>query len=153
MHLSGETEIAATRQRVWDSISHPESAVAGNEGGQANVEKIDDSHYRITVVPAAAPIPMNVTLDIEVTEVTEPSRLAGTLAGVVMGGPINGTGHVDLRELGPKLTHMAWEADATLGGLLGGFEPMLSGPIQQGAEHSVESLKERLEAEEAAAAS
>ncbi len=153
MHLSGETEIAATRQRVWDSISHPESSMAANEGGQANVEKLDDTHYRITVVPTAAPIPMTVTLDIEITEAAEPSRLAGTLAGVVMGGPINGTGHVDLTELAPKLTRMVWEADATLGGLLGGFEPMLAGPIQQGAEHSVESLKERLEAEETAAAS
>ncbi len=153
MHLSGETEIAATRQRVWDSISHPESAVAGNEGGQATVEKLDDSHYRITVVPTAAPIPMTVSLEIEITEATEPSRLAGTLSGVVMGGPINGTGHIDLAELAPKLTRVVWEADATLGGLLGGFEPMLAGPIQQGATSSMESLKERLEAEEAAAAS
>jgi carbon monoxide dehydrogenase subunit G len=151
MHLSGETDIAATRARVWDAVSNPSAAVAGDERGQATVEKIDDRHYRVTVTPAGAPVPMNVTLDLELTELTAPSRVAATIAGVVMGGPVNGTGHIDLAELGPKLTRATWEADATLGGLLGGFEPMLAGPLQGGAEQGLASLKARLEAEEAAA--
>ena len=151
MHLSGETEIAAGRRRVWDKVSHPEAAVASNEGGQATVERIDDRHYRVSVVPAASPIPMTVTLDIELTEVTEPSRIAATLSGIVMGGPINGNGHIELTELAPKETRAVWEADATLGGMLGAFEPMLAGPIQQGADGAFASLKARLEAEEAAA--
>jgi carbon monoxide dehydrogenase subunit G len=151
MHLSGETEIAATRQRVFDAVSNPSAAVAADDAGQATVEKVDDRHYRVTVTPAGAPIPMNVTLDLELTEVTAPSRVAATIAGVVMGGPVNGTGHIELAELGPKRTRASWEADATLGGLLGGFEPMLAGPLQGGAEQAFRSLKERLEAQEAAA--
>ncbi len=151
MHLSGETDIAASRQRVWEAVSNPSAAVAGGENGQARVEKIDDTHYQVTVVPAGAPIPMNVTLGLELTEVSEPTRIAATIAGVVMGGPISGTGSIDLSELGPKLTRLVWVADATLGGMLAGFEPMLAGPIQSGAEQGVDSLKTRLEAEEAAA--
>jgi carbon monoxide dehydrogenase subunit G len=151
MHLSGETDIAASRQRVWKAVSDPSAAVANDDSGQARVEKIDDRHYRVTVVPAGSPIPMNVTLDLELTELSEPSRVAAAISGAVMGGPINGTGHIELSELGPKLTRAEWEADATLGGLLGGFEPMLAGPIQGGAEQGFESLKLRLEAEEAAA--
>jgi carbon monoxide dehydrogenase subunit G len=151
MHLSGETDIAASRERVWVSVSNPQTAVATNDGGQAKVEKIDDTHYRVTVVPTGSPIPMNVTLDLELTDLNAPSRIAAAISGVVMGGPINGTGHIDLTELAPKLTRAQWEADATLGGLLGGFEPMLAGPIQNGAEQAFESLKGRLEAEEEAA--
>jgi carbon monoxide dehydrogenase subunit G len=151
MHLSGETEIAAGRQRVWAAVSNPSAAVAGDERGQATVEKVDDRHYRVSVVPAGAPIPMNVTLELEMTDLTEPSRVAAAISGVVMGGPVTGTGQIDLVELAPKRTRATWEADATLGGLLGGFEPMLAGPLQSGAEQAFESLKERLEAEEAAA--
>jgi carbon monoxide dehydrogenase subunit G len=151
MHLSGETDIAASRQRVWEAVSDPSAAVANDEGGQARVEKIDDTHYRVTVTPAGSPIPMNVTLDLQLTEVSAPTHIAATISGVVMGGPITGNGSIDLTELGPKSTRAEWVADAALGGILGGFEPMLAGPIQAGAEQGFESLKARLEAEEAAA--
>lgn len=151
MHLSGETDIAASRQRVWEAVSNPSAAMAGDEHGQATVEKIDDRHYRVNVVPSGSPVPMSVTLDLELTEIVAPSRIAAEISGAVMGGPVSGTGHIDLAELSPKLTRATWEADATLGGLLGGFEPMLAGPLQAGADQAFTGLKERLEAEEAAA--
>jgi carbon monoxide dehydrogenase subunit G len=152
MHLSGETEIAATRRRVWETISNPNRAAASNSSGQAQVEKIDDRHYRVTVSAPGAMMPMNVVLELAITELDEPRRIAATIEGAIMGGPINGTGSIDLAELGPKLTRLTWVADATLGGMLGGFEPMVQAPMQQSADKGFESLKERLEAEEAAGA-
>ena len=152
MHLSGETEIAATRQRVWETISNPNRAAASNSSGQAQVEKIDDRHYRVTVSAPGAMMPMSVVLELAITELDEPRRIAATIEGAIMGGPINGTGSIDLAELGPKLTRLTWVADATLGGILGGFEPMVQAPMQQSADKGFESLKERLEAEEAAGA-
>ncbi|MGD0247595.1 MAG: SRPBCC family protein [Candidatus Limnocylindrales bacterium] len=151
MHLSGETEISATRQRVWDTISNPNQAAASDSQGQAQIEKIDDRHYKVTLAPPGGMMPMNVVLDLALTDLDEPSRIAATIGGLVMGGPVNGTGSIDLAELGPKLTHVTWVADATLGGLLGGFEGMIQGPLQGAADKSFASLKERLEAEEAAA--
>ncbi len=151
MHLSGETEIAATRQRVWDTISNPNRAAASNSSGLAQVEKIDDRHYRVSVTAPAAMMPITVVLELLLTDVDEPSHLAATIEGAVMGGPINGTGSIDLAELGPKLTRASWVAEATLGGLLGGFDAMVQGPIQQAADGGFASLKARLEAEEAAA--
>ena len=151
MHLTGETEIAASRQRVWDTISDPNRASAGGAGGQAQIEKIDDRRYKVSITATTAMMPVNVVLDLELTEVDEPNRIAATIAGSVMGGPINGTGSVELAELGPKLTRATYVADATLGGMLGAFEPMMAGPVQQAADGAFASLKERLEAEEAAA--
>ena len=151
MHLSGVTEIAARRQRVWATISDPNRAAAGSSEGQAQIEKIDDTHYRVSVTAKTAMMPVNVVLDLELTEVDEPNRIAATIAGSVMGGPINGTGSVELAELGPKLTRATYVADATLGGMLGAFESMMAGPVQQAADGAFASLKERLEAEEAAA--
>jgi carbon monoxide dehydrogenase subunit G len=152
MHLFGETEIAASRGRVWETISDPNRAAASNSSGQAQVEKIDDRHYKVTVSTSAAMMPITVVLDLQLTEVQEPSRLAATIEGAIMGGPINGTGSIDLAELGPKLTRVSWVADATLGGMLGGFDAMAQGPVQQAAEQGMASLKARLEAEEAAGA-
>ncbi|MFI5258113.1 MAG: CoxG family protein [Candidatus Limnocylindrales bacterium] len=152
MHLSGETEIAATRKRVWDTVSNPNRAAASNSTGQAQVEKIDDRHYKVTVSAPAAMMPITVVLDVVLTGLDEPSRLAATIEGMVMGGPINGTGLIELAELGPKLTRATWVADATLGGFLGGFDAMMQGPIQQAADQGFASLKTRLEAEEAAGA-
>jgi carbon monoxide dehydrogenase subunit G len=148
MHLSGETEISASRQRVWASVSNPKQVAESNPQGQAQVEKIDDTHYRITVA-AAGPMPMNVVLELELTEVEAPSRIAGRVGGSVMGGHIDGTGSIDLAELEPKLTRATWSADARLGGMLGAFDSMIAGPLQQAVEQGVASLKERLEAEEA----
>jgi 2-furoyl-CoA dehydrogenase large subunit len=151
MHIAGETEIAATRERVWETVSNPNRAAASNSSGQAQIEKVDDSHYRVTVSAPGGMMPMNVVLDLAITDLDAPSRIAATIAGDIMGGPINGTGSIDLAELGPKETRATWVADATLGGLLGGFDAMIQGPIQNAADQSFAALKERLEAEEAAA--
>jgi carbon monoxide dehydrogenase subunit G len=151
MHLSGETEIAATQQRVWETISNPSRAAESNTSGQAQIEKIDDRHYRVTVSAPSAMMPMNVVLALELTEVDEPNRIAASIEGAVMGSPINGTGSIELAELGPKQTQAKWVADATLGGMLGTFESMIQGPLQQAGDQGFASLKKRLEAEEAAA--
>jgi carbon monoxide dehydrogenase subunit G len=152
MHLSGETEIAAGRRRVWETISNPNRAAASNSSGQAQVEKIDDRHYKVTVSAPSSMMPISVVLDLELTDVDEPSRLTATIEGALMGGPLNGTGSIELAELGPRLTRATWVADATLGGLLGGFDSMIQGPIQNAADEGFASLKARLEAEEAAGA-
>jgi carbon monoxide dehydrogenase subunit G len=151
VHLTGVTEIAASRQRVWETISNPNRAAESNTSGQAQVEKIDDRHYRVTVSAPSAMMPMNVVLDLELTEIDEPNRIAATVGGALMGGPINGTGSIELVELGPKLTRTTWVADATLGGILGAFESMIQGPLQQAGDQGLASLKQRLESEEAAA--
>jgi carbon monoxide dehydrogenase subunit G len=151
MHLTGETEIAAGRQRVWATISDPNRATAGSSAGQAQIEKVDATHYRVSVTATTAMMPVNVVLELELTEVDEPNKIAAGITGAIMGGPINGTGSIELTELAPKLTRAKYVADATLGGMLGAFEPMMAGPVQQAADAALASLKARLEAEETAA--
>jgi carbon monoxide dehydrogenase subunit G len=151
MHLSGETDIAAGRGRVWETISNPNKAAASNSSGMAQIQKIDDTHYKVSVTAPSSVMPINVVLDLTLTDVDEPNRISATIEGSLMGGQINGTGTIDLAELGPKLTRATWVADASLGGMLGGFDSMIQGPIQNAADQAVASLKARIEAEEAAA--
>ena len=152
MHLAGETEIAATRQRVWSTISNPSGAAASNSAGQAQIEKIDDRNYKVTITPTGSPMPMTVILNLSLTELDEPSHLAASIEGMMMGSPISGSGTIDLVEVAPKQTQLTWVADATLAGMLGGFDAMIQGPIQGAADKLFVSLKQRLEAEEAASA-
>src|SRR5450759_404693 len=88
MHLSGVTEIAAARQRVWATISDPNRAAAGSSEGQAQIEKIDDTHYRVSVSAKTAMGPVNVVLDLELTEVENdihrPHRRLGRDADAVV---------------------------------------------------------------------
>jgi carbon monoxide dehydrogenase subunit G len=149
MHLAGESEIAASRARVWAAISRPDRTAASTSQGSAQVERFDDTHFRVTI--AATGIPVQVVLEAELTDVSEPERMVAAISGVVMGSPITGSGSVDLAELEPKLTKTVWLVDVTLGGLLSGFEGMLAGPLQQAAEKAFEAIREKLEAEEGAA--
>jgi carbon monoxide dehydrogenase subunit G len=151
MHLSGETEIAAGRQRVWDTIRNPNQTPASASQAQALIEKIDDRHYKVSITATTAMMPVSVVLDLELTEVDEPNRLTAVIAGAIMGGEIKGTGSIELTEMASKLTRAVYVADATLGGMLGAFEPMMAGPVQQAADAAFASLKERLEGQEAAA--
>jgi carbon monoxide dehydrogenase subunit G len=151
MHLSGETEIAAGRGRVWETISNPNNAAASNSSGMAQIQKIDDTHYKVSVTASSAVMPISVVLDLTLTDVDEPNHISATIEGSLMGGKINGTGTIDMAEMEPKLTRATWVADATLGGMLGGFDSMIQGPIQNAADQAIASLKARLEAEEAAA--
>jgi carbon monoxide dehydrogenase subunit G len=150
MQLAGQSEIVAGRARVWETISNPNRVAGSSKQGSAQVEKIDDRHFRVTL--AAPGMPVEVVLGVALTDVTEPSRIAAVVTGNFMGGPINGTGEIALAELAPKLTRLTWSADAMLGGMLGALEGMLVGLLQQAADQSVAALKERLEAEEAAGA-
>ena len=133
------------------SISLTRSAAESGSSGQAQIEKIDDDHYKVTVSAPSSMMPINVVLDLQLTAVDAPTRIAATVEGSLMGGPINGTGSIELAELGPKLTRATWVADASLGGMLGGFDSMIQGPIQNAADQAGASLKARIEAEEAAA--
>jgi carbon monoxide dehydrogenase subunit G len=149
MHLAGESEIAASRARVWAALSHPDRTAASTSQGSALVERLDDTHFRATI--AASGIPVQVGLEVELTDLSAPERMVAAISGVAMGSPITGTGSVGLAELEPKLTKAVWLVDVTLGGLLSGFEGMLAGPLQQAAEKAFEAIKEKLEAEETAA--
>ncbi len=151
MHLSGEIEIAAGRGRVWETISNPNKAAASNESGMAQIQEIDDHHYKVSVTAPSSMMPISVVLDLTLTGIDEPNRISATIGGSLMGGQINGTGAIDLAELEPKRTRATGVADATLGGMLGGFDSMIQGPLQDAADQAFTSLKARLEAEEAAA--
>jgi carbon monoxide dehydrogenase subunit G len=146
MHLTGETQIAAPRQRVWDVLTDPHQVVACAPGKPA-VEVVDERLIRISAEVRNLFIRTTVTIDLALDEMTPPSRATGRASGTVMGGPVGAVGSLILEELGPALTGVAWEAEVTLGGMLAGFASMAEQPARQAIDGTLACLKARLEAE------
>ena len=148
MHLSGETEIAAARQRVWDTLTDPHQ-VAACVPGRPEVTVIDERHLQVKAPVGNAWFRTTMVIDIQLTDLEAPERAMATAGGAVMGGAVHATGGVELDELGPALTRVAWTADLTLGGMLARFAAMAEGPAHDGVNKTLACLKTKLEAAEA----
>jgi len=148
MQLSGEIEIVAPRQRVWEVLTDPHQ-VAGCVPGDPKIEVIDDRNLRVTAQIGNAFFQTSVTVEIELMDLEAPERATANATGAVMASPVTATGSLVLEELGPNLTRAAWSADVTLGGMLVGFAGMVQGPVQGGVDRTLACLKAKIETEAA----
>ena len=146
MQLSGKIEIAASRKAVWKVLTDPHR-VAECVPGDPQVEFIDERYFRVTARVGNAMFQTTVTVEIEVTELTEPERAKARATAAVMGSPVSAAGTLELDELAPNLTRVTWEADLTLAGMLVGFAGMIQAPVQNGIDRTLECLKANIEAE------
>jgi len=146
MHLAGETQIGAPRQRVWEALTDPHRVVACAPG-DAQVEVLDEGRFRVTATVSNLFFRTKVAIDIELDEMNAPASAAGRASGTVMGGPVSAVGSLRLGEVGPSLTAVEWEAEVALGGMLAGFAGMAEQPARQAIESTIECLKASLEAE------
>jgi carbon monoxide dehydrogenase subunit G len=150
MQLAGEIEIAAPRQRVWETLTDPRQ-VAACVPGQPEVEVIDAQHLRVKAPVGNSWLRTTVVVDIELSDLEPPERVSATASGSVMGGSVKASGRLELEELGPALTRVVWSSDLTLGGMLAGFASMAEGPARDGVNQTLACLKARIEAESGAA--
>jgi carbon monoxide dehydrogenase subunit G len=149
MQLSGETEIAAGRQRVWDTIIDARQ-VAACVPGNPKVEIVDERHMKVTAVVGNGFLKTTVVVDIRLSDLQPPASAKAAASSVVMGGRVNAEGGLELTELGPALTRATWAADVTLGGMLAGFAGMVEAPVRGGVDQTLACLKSKIEAAEAA---
>ena len=138
MQLSGQIEIAASRRAAWDVLTDPHR-VAECVPGEPQIEFLDDRNFRVTARVGNAMFQTNVTVEIEVTDMTEPESATAGATAAVMGGPVNATGRLELDVLAQDLTRVTWSADLTLGGMLVGFAGMVQAPVQNGIDRTLES--------------
>jgi carbon monoxide dehydrogenase subunit G len=146
MLLSGETEIAASRKRVWDVLTDP-GRVAECVPGEPNIEVVDERNFRVTAQVGNRFFRTTVTIEIELTDLSEPERASANATAAVMASPVTANGTLELEELAPNLTRASWSAEATLSGRLIGFAGMVQAPAQSAIDRTLECLKARIEAE------
>ncbi len=152
MQLSGEMEIAAARQRVWEVVTDP-NRVGACLPADPKVEYLDDRHFHVTAEVGNAFMRATATIELELTELSAPARAQAEATAAVMGSPASASGWLTLTELAPESTHLVWAVELELGGILAGFKTMVQGPIQKGIDRTLECLKAGIEAEAASGAS
>jgi hypothetical protein len=149
MQLSGETQIAASRERVWEVLTDPHR-VAECVPGEPAIEIVDARNFRVTAEVGNGFVRTALTVEIELTDLVEPERASANATAAVMASPVTAVGSLELDEIEPALTRAVWSAEVTLGGMLVGFGTMVQAPIQKGVDRTLECLKSRIEADAAA---
>ena len=143
MNVEGTKEFAAPRERVWAIISDP-AGMAGLMPGVEGFEVIDDTHWRAKVKVPLGLGGLKMTMDFEQLE-ERPLEFASMRGkGKGMGAMMDMTTSFTLSGEGDH-THMAWEADVKLAGVLASMGQRVLQPIvNQQVEGIMTALEKQL---------
>jgi uncharacterized protein len=144
MKVDGTKEFDASRDRVWAIISDP-AGMAGLMPGVEGFEVVDDSHWR-----AKVKIPLGlggIKMAMEFEQLAErPLEFASMRGkGKGMGAMMDMTTSFTLSGE-DNHTHMVWEADVSLAGVLASMgQRVLQPMINQQVEAIMTALEKQLE--------
>jgi len=124
MHLEGTYTLQTSRDKVWSFITDPEK-IAHCLPDIQNLEVVDSKHFAVTMKVGIAFVRGNFKFDFNLLDQTPPSHSKFEAMGKGAGVSVKLTASMDLQELEPSSTGLAWKADAELGGLLGEISPSL----------------------------
>jgi carbon monoxide dehydrogenase subunit G len=142
--IEGSKEFDASRERVWAIISDP-AGMAGLMPGVDDFEVIDDTHWRAKVKVPLGLGGIKMAMEFEQLEERplEFSSMRGKGKG--MGAMLDMTTSFTLSGEGDH-THMAWEADVSLAGVLASMgQRVLQPMINQQVEGIMAALEKQLE--------
>ena len=143
MNVEGTREFEASRERVWAIISDP-AGMAGLMPGVEGFEVVDDTHWRAKVKVPLGLGGLKMTMDFEQLE-ERPLEFASMRGkGKGMGAMMDMTTSFTLSGEGDH-THMAWEADVKLAGVLASMGQRVLQPIiNQQVEGIMSALEKQL---------
>lgn len=130
MKIAGRNTIAAPRQQVWDAINNP-AVLARTLPGCESLEVVDDGAYKATVTAGVASIRGTYTGHVALSDRQEPSSFTLAAQGAGSAGTIGADVDVLLEDDG-QATTVVWDAEAVVGGMIGGVgQRMLVGVSQR----------------------
>ena len=126
MKISGSNVVAQPVDKVWDAILDPRVLVATIPG----CERLEDDrrhHYAMTVTAGVAAIKGTYNGSCALSDLKERESLVMRLQGAGAPGTVDATVEVAFADLGSEGTRISYEADAVVGGMVGGVgQRMLS---------------------------
>ena len=127
MRIAGENVLHAPVERAWDALLDPAVLVATIPGCERLVATGENS-YDMTVTAGVAAIKGTYAGTCVLSDLTEPASLVMKLDGAGAPGTIGATVNVAFSSQGDGTTKVAWDADAVVGGMIGGVgQRMLTG--------------------------
>jgi carbon monoxide dehydrogenase subunit G len=131
MKISGSNVVAQPLDRVWDAILDPRVLVASIPGCE-RLEELpsisgNDHQYAMTVTAGVATIKGTYNGSCALSDLKERESLVMRLQGAGAPGTVDATVDVAFADLGSEGTRISYEADAVVGGMVGGVgQRMLS---------------------------
>lgn len=127
MKLNGTNRVQAPVQQTWDALLDPEVLVRALPGCERLVA-VGENAYDMTVTAGVASIKGTYDGHCELTELDEPRSLVMSLQGAGAPGTIGATVRVEFTD-DDGATTVAWDADAVVGGMVGGVGQRMLGSV------------------------
>ena len=126
MKISGSNVVAQPVDRVWEALLDPRVLVATIPGCE-RLEETGEHEYAMTFTAGVATIKGTYAGSCSLTDLSERESLVMSLKGAGAPGTIDATVQVRFSEPAPGHTEIAYDADAVVGGMVGGVgQRMLS---------------------------
>ncbi|MFC7491447.1 MULTISPECIES: SRPBCC family protein [unclassified Knoellia] len=127
MKISGTATMAASPEQVWQAVHDP-GVLARSIPGCRSLTELSPGRYAMTVMAGVAAIKGSYDGEVAITDVTEPDRFTMKADGAGAPGTISTTVDVTLAGAEGGGTAISYEADALVGGPIGGVgQRMLAG--------------------------
>lgn len=119
MKIAGSSILHATPERVWAAITDPD-VLAGVIPGCDALTPIEPNRFGLSVTLGVASIQGGYSGEVAFLELTEPTALTMRARGSGGPGTIDTTVAVELTGLPDGTTRLDYDADAMVGGMVGG---------------------------------
>lgn len=133
MKVSGSAVLHAPRDKVWAALNDPAVLVRTIPGCQ-QLEQVGPDAYRATVTAGVASIKGTYSGDVRLSDQAEPDSFVLHAAGAGAPGTISADIRVTLADADGGDTRLDYDADAVVGGVIGGVgQRMLAGVAKKNA--------------------
>ena len=134
MKISGTAAVNAPVEQVWAAFNDP-TVLARTLPGCQELREVGPDAYRMTVTAGVASIKGTYEGDLSVTEQSPPGSFVLKAAGVGAPGTVSADVKVSLRQSATGGTDLSYDADAVVGGVIGGVgQRMLTGAARKMAD-------------------
>lgn len=130
MRISGTDVVPFPVERVWDALLDPAVLVRTIPGCE-RLETTADNTYAMTVTAGVAAIRGTYDGTCALSDLDEHRSLVMRLQGAGAPGTIDATVNVSFEAPGPEETRIVYDADAVVGGMVGGVGQRMLGSVSK----------------------
>ncbi len=140
MKISGTATMAASPEQVWQAVHDP-AALERSIPGCESLRELSPGRYAMTVMAGVAAIKGSYDGEVAISDINEPDRFTMKADGAGAPGTISTTVDVTLVAADGGGTTISYEADALVGGPIGGVgQRMLAGVARKMAGQMFKAL-------------
>jgi uncharacterized protein len=119
MKVNGTATLNAPRDAVWVALNDP-AVLARTIPGCQQLEEVGPDAYRMTLTAGVASIKGTYTGDVALTDQEQPGAFTLRATGAGAPGTVQADVRVTLADAGDGTTRLDYDADAVVGGMIGG---------------------------------